>query len=170
MRWTCLKITLRWRSSTSLYSFMSLTKEVLFIKMKRFFSLSSCYSIICRSNLCIFCGPARKAKLCLIDFPRLSFCLSKLLSMGQVWEWASEEGKWVASECLTAWKHFLIVRREQQIGLSYKTLIDLWKVEVTARSLVPMLNCTPVLRPYEALIIKENGLFSSPNHWMTWNQ
>lgn len=51
------------------------------------------------------------------------------------------------------------MQTEQQIGPSYKTLIDLWKVEATAGSLVPMLNCMPVLSPYETVIIKKMGYF-----------
>lgn len=52
--------------------------------------------------------------------------MSKLLSMGPTpvrvrgVKRESEKGKW-----LTASKPLLSVRREQQIGLTYKTLIDL---------------------------------------------
>lgn len=59
-------------------------------------------------------------------------------------------------------KPLLIVPREQQIGPGYKTVIDLWKVEATARSQVPVLNCTPALSFHEAVIIKKNGVLSSP--------
>lgn len=53
----------------------------------------------------------------------------------------------------------LIVPREQQIGPGYKTLIDLWKVEATAHSQVPVFNCTLALSFYEAVIIKKMESF-----------
>lgn len=106
---------------------------------------------------------ALKAKCYLIDFPRLSFCLSKLLSMGQVpvrvGEWRGRVSE--KKKVFNSLKTLLIEQREQQIGLTYKTLIDLWKVEATAGSYVPMLNCTPGLSPYETAIIKKWVLFQS---------
>lgn len=78
-------------------------------------------------HFCLFFFLVLKCAKCnLIDFPRLSLCLSKLLSMGPTpvrvrgVKRESEKGKW-----LTASKPLLSVRREQQIGLTYKTLIDL---------------------------------------------
>lgn len=56
-------------------------------------------------------------------------------------------------------KPLLIVPREQQIGPGYKTVIDLWKVEATAHSQVPVLNCMPALSFHEAVIIKKMELF-----------
>lgn len=54
------------------------------------------------------------------------------------------------------------MQREQQIGPCYKTLIDLWKVEATAGSHIPMLNCAHGRSPYETEIIKKKRvLFQS---------
>lgn len=77
-------------------------------------------------------------------------------------QWLKDQSEGV-KELETKWKKkvfnslqpLLIVPREQQIGLSYKTLIDLWKVEATAHSQVPVFNCTPALSFYEAVIIKK---------------
>lgn len=143
---------------------MSFTKDVLFIKIKRdFFFLYILVTQLFDIAICIFlCTEALKAKWRLIDFPRLSFGLSKLLSMGQVPVWVGEWRERVTEKkVFNSLKTLLIVQREQQIGLSYKTLIDLWKVEATAGSHVPMLNCTPGLRPYETVIIKKWVLFQS---------
>lgn len=55
----------------------------------------------------------------------------------------------------------LIVQREQQIGLSYKTLIDLWKVEATAGSHVPCLIARLVWAPMKQWSLKKWVLFQS---------
>lgn len=124
-----------------------------------------CCLIIWCSDLCIFlfvCAQALKAKQYLIDFPRLSFCSSKLLSVDQVpvrlGEWRGRKSE---KKVFNSLKTLLIVQRELQIGPSCKTLIDLWKVEATAGSHVPMLNCTPGPSPCETAIIKKWVLFQS---------
>lgn len=71
---------------------------------------------------------------------------------------AGGEKKWkvrLKKKVFNSLKSLLIVPREQQIGPGYKTVIDLWKVEATARSQVPVLNCTPALSFHEAVIIKK---------------
>lgn len=116
-------------------------------------SLTSISVVIWWRDCCIFlCSP--KAK----KFPKLSFCLSKLLSVAQ----GENEGvKELESEkkVFNSLQPLLIVPREQQIGPGYKTLIDLWKVEATAHSQVPVFNCTLALSVYEAVIIKKMESF-----------
>ena len=96
-------------------------------------------------------------------FSKAVFLLVKIALNGSS---ASESGgvkresEW-KKKVFNSLKALLIVQREQQIGLTYKTLIDLWKVEATAGSHVPMLNCTPGLSPYETVIIKKWVLFQS---------
>lgn len=120
-------------------------------------SLTSISVVIWWRDCCIFlCSP--KAKSCEIKFPKLSFCLSKLLSVAQ----GENEGvKELESEkkVFNSLQPLLIVPREQQIGPGYKTLIDLWKVEATAHSQVPVFNCTLALSVYEAVIIKKMESF-----------
>lgn len=72
-----------------------------------------------------------------------------------------ERGRDGVKKKFNSLKTLLIVWKEQQIELSYKTLIDLWKVEATAGSHVPMLNCTPGLNPHETVIIKKQVSFQS---------
>lgn len=97
--------------SASLYCLMYLTKDVLFIKIKDFspLVLTQLFDVV----ICAFlCTEALKATWYLIDFPGLSFCLSKLLSVGQV---PVRVGEWrekvrVKKKCLTGSKHFWLCR------------------------------------------------------------
>lgn len=69
------------------------------------------------------CSP--KAKCCEIKFPKLSFCLSKRLSVAQGENKGVKELESEKKKVFNSLQPLLIVPREQQIGPGYKTLIDL---------------------------------------------
>lgn len=136
-------------------------KDVLFIK-SFFPHLSPCCLIIWCNDVCTFCFLF--VHLCQMLFNRFSDVVFLLVIIALNGSSASESGG-VKKKVFNGLKPLLSVQREQQIGLSYKTLIDLWKVEL------PALNCAPALSPYETVIIKKkNGFLHSQNHWMTQNQ
>lgn len=124
-----------------------------------------------------FCHPS----VLLFDGEMAAFSLSCLSACQSCSQWLKESESQGLKKMESTLKVFnslkplLIVPREQQIGRGYKTVIDLWKVEATAHSQVPVLNCTPALSFHEAVIIKKNGVLSTPkrkkkDHSMTQNR